>query len=98
MTVHTSQRLIAISFVIGMSAILILFARLFSWASISLSLSIVVVLGSLGWIIMLFSCVIVIAHPKPEETFLGRFALLKEPLLRGDVVDTKRKILTFSVV
>src|SRR5690349_13881023 len=98
MSVRTSQRLIAMSFLLGTSAIMLLFARLFWSASLSLPLSIPVVLGAVGWLVMFSACAVVIAHPKPEETFLGRFALIKEPLLREDIPERKRMIFTLSVM
>lgn len=98
MSVRTSQRLVAISFIVGTSAMLILFARLTSLAELFSSAPVLIAIGGAGWIVMLSACVVVVGHPNPGVTFLGRFALMKEPLLRGDNVDRKRKILTISVV
>ena len=55
-------------------------------------------IGLVGWVLMLSACAVVIVHPHPNETFLGKFAFRTEPLLRGETVDTKRKLLTLSVV
>lgn len=77
---------------------MLLFARLFWSASLSLPLSLPIILGVVGWLVMFSACAIVIVHPKPEATFLGWFALIKEPLLRDDIPERKRVAFTFSVV
>ena len=54
-------------------------------------------MGAIGWALMLAACVTVIFHPKPQATFLGRFAFRNEPLLQGSAVDGKRYLAILAV-
>jgi hypothetical protein len=98
MSIRISQRLIALSFLVGVSAIFALFVRIFALAEISLSFSLPIIAGLLGWACMVGACIVVLFHPKPENSFLGRFAFAKEPLFHTGLTVERRSLVTFAVM
>jgi hypothetical protein len=98
MTIRVSQRLIASSFIVGTGSVFLLFVHFRRISGAAPSFSWMTLFGAVGWTIMIAACATVILHRKPEATFLGRFALQKEPLLRGTSVGIKRVAATLAVV
>jgi hypothetical protein len=98
MTARTSQRLIAAAFIVAATSVLLLFLHIWSISGVAPPASLRTLIGALGWIIMVSACAVILFHPKPEDTFLGRFAFQKEPLLRGPTLSPVRVVVTFAVV
>lgn len=98
MSIRTSQRLIAFAFVVVAIAIGSLFVRIYLLGGFSLPVSSRWVLGLAGWALAISACAVVLFHPNPENTFLGRWAFTKEPLLRGTMSPRTRMLVTYAVV
>ena len=90
MQVRTFQRSIALSFLVGTIAIGILFVRIFRLAGIQLEWSPWSIVGVVGWGILICGSLIIILHPRPEATHLGRRILRREPLFEKESTEGAR--------
>ena len=90
--------MIALSFIVATSAMLFLIARACLAPGAFSSSPLRMVIGAAGWVVMLSACAVVVVHPKPSETFLGRFAFMKEPLLGDDVIEPRRRFFTIFAI